>query len=103
MGEVRRGLFDQFARSSAEAMGSATAFVTVCGLTLLWLAIGPMVSWADAWQLTLTTTLTVATQLTAMLIQNSTTRNERAMQAKLDELIRSIDAADNRLRGIEDG
>lgn len=93
--------FDRFARVCAHAIGSAYAFVAMCGLTLLWLALGPLVGWSAVWQITLTTALTVATQLTAMLIQNDQNRNEAAIQAKLDELIRALEGADDRLRGIE--
>lgn len=94
--------FDRMAARCATAIGSLYAFAGLLGLTLLWLGLGPLVGWSEVWQLTMTTALTIATQLTAMLIQNSTTRNEAAMQAKLDELIRAIATADNRLRGMED-
>jgi low affinity Fe/Cu permease len=93
--------FDRLAERSAQLIGSSVAFLVLIGLTLAWLAIGPWAHWSEVWQITMTTALTVATQFTAMLIQATATRNERAMQAKLDELIRSCAAADNRLRGIE--
>ena len=94
--------FEAFARRSAEVIGSAYAFVGLLAVTVLWLALGAWLHWTDTWQLTFTTALTVATQLTAMLIQSSQNRQERAMQLKLDELIRVIEPADNRLRGIEE-
>lgn len=52
--------------------------------------------------MTYTTTLTIATQFTAMLLQTTATRHERALHLKIDALIRAIEPADNRLRGIEE-
>jgi low affinity Fe/Cu permease len=94
--------FDRFARRAAEIMGSATAFMVLCVGTLIWLLIGPLAHWSELWQITMTTTLTILTQASAMLIQATTNRQEKAMQTKLDELIRAISTADNRLRGIEE-
>lgn len=93
--------FEQFALRASAAIGSAYAFSITCGLTLLWLVIGPFVGWSQYWQVTLTTAFTIATQLTAMLIQTTQNRQETAIQLKLDEIIRAIGPADNRLRGIE--
>lgn len=82
-------------------IGSPFAFVSTCSTTLLWLALGAWIGWTEYWQITYTTVLTITTQLTAQLIQNTQNRQEQAMQLKLDELIRAVDSADNRLRGIE--
>jgi low affinity Fe/Cu permease len=77
------------------------ALLGLVTLTLASLALGPLIGWLLA-QVILTTVLTVVTQLTAMLLQGSQLRQERAVQAKLDEVIRAIPQADNRLRGIEE-
>jgi low affinity Fe/Cu permease len=47
------------------------------------------------------TATTIVTFLMVFLIQNSQNRDAAAMQAKLDELIRAVDAARSQFIGIE--
>ncbi|HYG25457.1 MAG TPA: low affinity iron permease family protein, partial [Caulobacteraceae bacterium] len=54
----------------------------------------------DTWQLVINTGTTVVTFLMVFIIQNTQNRDNAAIQAKLDELIR-ISAAENRYIGIE--
>ena len=63
--------FHAFAEQSAEAIGSAPAFLITIGVTGAWLVVGPFVGFSDTWQLTLTTSYTVATQLIVTLIQHT--------------------------------
>jgi low affinity Fe/Cu permease len=91
---------DHLAARASAVMETSYALLAVVGFTALCLALAPLIGWLMA-QVILTTTLTVLTQLTAMLIQIGQDRNEKAMQKKLDELIKSIDTADDNLRGIE--
>jgi low affinity Fe/Cu permease len=65
------------------AFGAATAGV------VLWLFLGPYYGYSDTWQLVINTGTTVVTFLMVFLIQNSQNRDNAAIQAKLDELIRS--------------
>ena len=65
-----------------------------------WMATGPFFSYSDTWQLVMNTWTNVATFLMVFLIQNSQNRDSSALQAKLDELIRTS-AARNSLVGIE--
>jgi len=55
---------------------------------------------SDTWQLVINTGTTIVTFLMVFLIQNSQNREGAAIQAKLDELIRSS-AAQNAFIGIE--
>jgi low affinity Fe/Cu permease len=64
------------------------------------MATGPFFSFSDTWQLVMNTWTNVATFLMVFLIQNSQNRDSSALQAKLDELIRTS-AARNSLVGIE--
>ena len=68
---------------------------------VIWAVTGPLFQWSDTWQLVINTGTTIVTFLMVFLIQNSQNRDAAAMQAKLDELIRSIDEARGQFIGIE--
>jgi low affinity Fe/Cu permease len=93
--------FSAFATWSADALGSATAFVVSTIFCLLWAASGPFFGYSDTWQLVINTATTVLTFLAVFLIQNTQNREGRALQLKLDELIRSNVDARNRLIDLE--
>ena len=61
---------------------------------------GPLFGFSDTWQLVINTTTTIVTFLMVFLIQNTQNRDNAAIQAKLDELIRAGDS-DNEFIGIE--
>ena len=60
-----------------------------------------MFHWSDTWQLVINTGTTIVTFLMVFLIQNAQNRDACAIQAKLDELIRSMQHARNEFIGIE--
>lgn len=62
---------------------------------------GPLFGWSDTWQLVINTGTTIVTFLMVLLIQNAQNRDAAAIQAKLDEVIRSIEGARNEFIGIE--
>ena len=57
-----------------------------------------MFHYSDSWQLVINTGTTIITFLMVFLIQN---RDAKAMHLKLDELIRAIQGARNRLVDLE--
>jgi low affinity Fe/Cu permease len=65
-----------------------------------WALTGPAFHYSEDWQLVINTSTTIITFLMVFLIQNSQNRDGSAIQAKLDELIRSSDA-ENEFMGIE--
>jgi low affinity Fe/Cu permease len=83
-------------------MGSSWAFLISCILTLVWAASGPAFHFSDTWQLVANTSTTIITFLMIFLVQATQNRDARAMHVKMDELIRSIGAAQNRLIGLEE-
>lgn len=85
--------FRKFARRSAEIVGSAEVFLTACIIIVLWAAFGPRFRFSDTWQLVINTTTTIVTFLMVFLIQNTQNRDARAIQLKLDELIRAVQGA----------
>jgi low affinity Fe/Cu permease len=68
----------------------------------VWAVCGPAFHYSDTWQLVINTGTTVVTFLVVFMIQNTQNRDSRAIHLKLDELIRAVDAARNRMVDIED-
>jgi low affinity Fe/Cu permease len=93
--------FARFATTAANWCGHASAFAIALAIVLLWVVTGPIFDYSDTWQLVINTLTTVVTFLIVFLIQNSQNRDTLAIQAKLDELIRSGNGA-NRYIGIEE-
>jgi low affinity Fe/Cu permease len=93
--------FGRFAASASGWLGSKWAFVGA-GLTILiWAALGPIFHFSDTWQLVINTGTTIVTFLMVFLIQNTQNRDARAINLKLNELIRSIDKARDQMIDIE--
>lgn len=63
---------------------------------------GPTFHFSDTWQLIINTATTVITFLMVFLIQNTQNRDSKAVQLKLDELIRALKSARNELVDLED-
>ena len=95
--------FSEAARFASRALGTGTAFVLACATVVVWAVAGPFLGYSDSWQLTINTGTTVITFLMVFLIQNTQNREAQVTQLKLDELIRSIEAARNKLIDLEDG
>ena len=92
--------FGHVADGVSRATGHPITFVFCCILIVVWGATGPVFHFSDTWQLVINTGTTIVTFLMVFLIQNSQNREGAAIQAKLDELIRSS-AAQNAFIGIE--
>ena len=93
--------FGDIARVASHALGSGWAFAGACCVVLAWAVTGPLFGYSDAWQLVINTGTTIVTFVMVFLIQNTQNRDARAIHLKLDELIRSINAARNKLIDLE--
>ena len=94
--------FRIFARRSAVLLGTAWAFAGAAFVILVWLITGPTFHFSDTWQLIINTGTTIVTFLMVFLIQNTQNRDGKAMQLKLDEIIRALKKARNELVDLED-
>jgi low affinity Fe/Cu permease len=93
--------FRRFAEATARVAGSPWIFAATVAITAVWLVLGPVFGFSDTWQLTMNTVASQVTFLVAFLLQNTQNRDTRALQLKLDELIRSDAAARNQLINLE--
>lgn len=95
-------LFQRLACHTTDMAGRSITFAIAGTVIVIWGILGPMFHYSDTWQLVINTGTTIVTFLMVFLLQNSQNRAERAIQLKLDELIRVIHAARNELVSIED-
>jgi low affinity Fe/Cu permease len=97
-----KAIFRSVAQTAAEWMASPAMFLAAIAVIVVWLAVGPMYGYSDTWQLVVNTGTSVITFLMVFLLQNTQSRDTRAIQLKLDELLRSIKSARNELVRLED-
>ncbi len=93
--------FSRFAASTSAVMGSSGVFLIAVGGVVVWGLTGPYFRYSDSWQLVINTSTTIITFLMVFLIQNTQNRDARALQLKLDEIIRSNNLAHNEMINIE--
>ena len=93
--------FGQFAAKASGWLGSRWAFAGAGVVVLGWAMLGPIFHFSNTWQLVINTGTTIVTFLMVFLIQNTQNRDARAINLKLDEVIRSIEAAGDEMMNIE--
>src|SRR3954452_23925613 len=96
-----REMFRRFSGGVAAVVGSPFAFLVSALAIVVWATLGPHYAYSDTWQLIINTGTTIITFLMVFLIQNTQNRDARAIHLKLDELIRGMKGARNRLVDLE--
>ena len=94
-------IFRKFADFISRKVGTSYAFIFAALLILTWIATGPIFNFSNRWQLVINTVTTIVTFLMVFIIQNTQSRNDKAMQLKLDELVRAIKGARDSFVDIE--
>jgi low affinity Fe/Cu permease len=85
-------LFRRFACAASAKLGSHWAFIAALLLVIGWAVTGPLFDFSETWQLVINTGTTIITFLMVFLIQSTQNRDAKAIQLKLDELIRASKA-----------
>ena len=99
--ETRPDWFARFSAGASNLCGSRLAFLAALIVILVWGITGPLFHFSDTWQLIINTGTTIVTFLMVFLIQNTQNRDARAINLKLNEIIRAITKADNAVIDIE--
>lgn len=93
--------FGRFASCTSTWLGSKWGFLCAGLAIVVWAVTGPLFHYSDFWQLVVNTGTDIVTFLMVFLIQNTQNRDARAINLKLDELIRAVDKARNHMINIE--
>lgn len=93
--------FGRFAASASTWLGSTWAFVGAGLAIVIWFATGPTFHFSDRWAQVMSITTALMTFLMVFLIQSRQNRDARAINLKLNELIRAMDTARNQMIDIE--
>ena len=93
--------FGRFAAAVSGWLGSTWAFAAAALVVVVWAATGPVLHFSQTWSQFINTGAGIATLLMVLLIQSTQNRDSRAINLKLNELIRAMDTARNQLIDIE--
>lgn len=94
--------FRRLALKVSTLAGKPQVFFTALIIILTWGLTGPVFNYSDTWQLVINTATTIVTFLMVFLIQNTQNRDSKAIQLKLDELVKTQRGARNTFINLED-
>src|ERR1700677_5260757 len=93
--------FGRFAAAASAWLGSTWAFVAAGMVIAMWACTGPVFHFSDRWAQVISTATALMQFLLVFLIQSTQNRDARAINLKLNELIRAVDKARDQMIDIE--
>ena len=93
--------FRRIAARAPGVVGSPWTFLIALAVVIAWVATGPLFDFSEGWVLWPATLTSVGAFLLVLLLQYTQNRDTRAIQLKLDELIRSLGDARTHLVRLE--
>jgi len=96
-----RRIVTELARQAPRLIGSPVFFIGLLTIALLWIVAGPLTGFSSGWALIPSAAGSIVALLLLVLLQFTQNRDTRAVQLKLDEVIRALDAARTELLGLE--
>lgn len=97
-----RDWFSDISRKAAHIAGSWQAFIAASFIVIVWIIGGFYFGFLDpVYQLVINTFTTCITFIMVFLIQSAQNRDQAAVQIKLNELLSSINKANDQLIDIE--
>ncbi|WP_158929404.1 low affinity iron permease family protein [Acidisphaera sp. S103] len=94
--------FSRFSAATARRTGHIAPFVIATLLVMAWAISGPIAHWSDTWQLVMNTISSAVTFLMVFVIQGSQNRDTDIINAKLNEIIRSLPEARQEFLNLDD-
>jgi low affinity Fe/Cu permease len=95
-------MFDRITHTTTVWTGSPAAVIGSVLIVVVWALTGPIFGFSDTWQLVINTGTTILTFNMVFVIQAAQNRDGAAVQIKLDEILKAIEAADNSMIAIEE-
>jgi low affinity Fe/Cu permease len=95
--------FARAARQITELTGSPWAVAAVAAGLGAWLVAGWALGFPRSWELVATVGLPVLTLMLLIVVQHTQNHDDRAIQLKLDELIRAVGQASNTMIRVDEG
>jgi low affinity Fe/Cu permease len=96
--------FSTLSRKAAQVTGSWQAFIAAVVIVMAWIIGGFFVGFNnELYQLFINTFTTICTFIMVFLIQSAQNRDTKALHLKLNDLLCSIQKANEQLIDIEDG
>ena len=95
-------IFTRVASQIAGWAGQPATFLLALTIVAIWGVTGPLFQWSDTWQLVINTGTTIVTFLMVFLIQNTQNRDAKTFHLKLDELIKAVKGARNKMIDLDD-
>jgi low affinity Fe/Cu permease len=94
-------LVRRLALRTPEVVGAPLAFLLALVLVGVWVVVGFVAHWSDAWLLWPSAIASVVTFVIVFSLQYTQNRDTRAIQLKLDELLRASEGSRTHLVKLE--